>query len=58
MENQNNSKIVPIIEPVKQQVKSINVAVDAMIANRVKFSLVLNSTDGDFKHIADNDIIK
>lgn len=58
MENQNNSKIVPIIEPVKQQVKSINVAVDAMIANGVKFSLVLNPTDGDFKHIADNDIIK
>ena len=58
MENQNNSKIVPIIEPVKQQVKSINVAIDAMIDSKVRFAVVLNPTDGDFKHVADNDIIK
>ena len=54
----NNAKIIPIIEPVKQQVKSMNVAIDTMMDNGLKFAVVLNPKDGDFKYVADNDILQ
>lgn len=53
-----NEKIVPIIEPVKQQLSGLNMAVGAMLKNRMKFAVVLNPQDGDFKHISDNDVLK
>ena len=57
-ENQNNEKIVPIIEPVKQQMNGLNIAMSAMIANGMKFAIILNPMDGDFKHPnVNNDII-
>lgn len=56
--NMNNQKIVPIIEPVKRQVNGLNMAMTAMIANGMKFAIILNPMDGDFKHSnVGNDII-
>lgn len=56
--NLNNQKIVPIIEPVKRQVNGLNMAMTAMIANGMKFAIILNPMDGDFKHSnVSNDII-
>lgn len=54
----NNTKIVPIIEPVKNQMNGMNIAVDAMLENSIRFAMILNPKDGDFKHVSDNDIIK
>jgi len=54
----NNAKIVPIIEPVKKQVNGLNSTVTTMVANGMKFAIVLNPREGDYKHpSADNDII-
>lgn len=49
-ENINQKSIVPIFEPVNQQVNALNLAIDDMLFNRLKFALVLNPMDGDFKH--------
>lgn len=54
----NNTKIVPIIEPVKNQMNGMNIAVAAMLENSIRFAMILNPKDGDFKHVSDNDIIK
>lgn len=57
-ENQNNEKIIPIIEPVKQQVNGLNLAMSAMMNNGMRFAVILNPMDGDFKHHnVNNDII-
>lgn len=54
----NNDKIVPIIEPVKKQVIGLNSAATAMVANGMKFAVVLNPREGDYKHPSvDNDIL-
>ena len=50
----NNAKIVPIIEPVKNQVNGLNSALETMIKNGMRFALILNPKDGDFKRNADN----
>ncbi len=42
--------ITPILEPVKQQPNALNLAIDEMLANGLKFALILNPKDGDFKH--------
>lgn len=42
--------ITPILEPVKQQPSALNLAIDEMIENGLKFALILNPKDGDFKH--------
>ena len=42
--------ITPILEPVKQQANALNLAIDEMLTNRLKFALILNPKDGDFKH--------
>jgi len=58
-DNQGNNKIIPIIEPVKQQMNGINTALSVMIENGMKFAIILNPNDGDFKHEnIDNDILK
>ena len=41
---------MPILEPVKQQSSALKVALDEMLDNRMKFALILNPKDGDFKH--------
>ena len=57
-EYKNNSKIVPIIEPVKKQVNGLNAAALSMIENGMKFAVILNPSDGDYKHAGiDNDIL-
>ena len=57
-EYNNNSKIVPIIEPVKKQVNGLNAAALSMIENGMKFAVILNPSDGDYKHTGiDNDIL-
>lgn len=48
-ENKGNSKIIPIIEPVKSSFSSIKLAVDVMLSDDQKFALVLNPSLGDFK---------
>lgn len=58
-DNQGNNKIIPIIEPVKQQMNGINTALSVMIENGMKFAIILNPNDGDFKHEnIDNDILR
>ncbi|MFI3297436.1 MAG: sce7725 family protein [bacterium] len=46
---QDCTKITPIIEPVKSTYNSLNLAVDTLIKNKLKFALVLNPNDGDFR---------
>lgn len=56
--NPNNKKIIPIIEPVKQQYGGINTAITILQENNLHFAIVLNPKDGDFKHPnIDNDIL-
>ncbi len=43
------AKIVPIIEPVKSTFNGLNTAAKVMFEKQLKFALVLNPTDGDFK---------
>lgn len=49
-EHQEQNSIVPILEPVKQQPNALNLAIDEMLTNGLKFALILNPKDGDFKH--------
>lgn len=57
-EFEKNEKIVPIVEPVKKQVNGLNSAVTTMLENGMKFAIVLNPRDGDFKHPSvENDIL-
>ena len=49
-EHQEQSFITPILEPVKQQPNALNLAIDEMLSNDLKFALILNPKDGDFKH--------
>lgn len=44
------NSIIPILEPVKQQPNALNLAIDEMLTNGLKFALILNPEDGDFKH--------
>lgn len=45
------AKIVPIIEPVKSTFNGLNTAAKVMFEKQLKFALVLNPTDGDFKRV-------
>lgn len=57
-EFKNNHTIVPIIEPVKKQVNGLNAAALSMIENGMKFAVILNPSDGDYRHTGiDNDIL-
>lgn len=49
-EHAGQTSITPILEPVKQQPGALNLAIDDMLANGLKFALILNPKDGDFKH--------
>ncbi len=50
VEHKEQSSITPILEPVKQQPNALNLAIDEMLTNGLKFALILNPKDGDFKH--------
>lgn len=47
----NTSCIVPIIEPVNANYNPLCAAVQKLIDNRIHFALIMNPTEGDFKHI-------
>lgn len=49
-ENQNNKTIIPIIEPVNQATNALSAAVDELMTNGMRFALVLNPNDGDYRH--------
>jgi len=49
-ENQSKEKIVPIIEPVKQEFGGLNTAISTMLDSGLQFAMILNPKDGDFKH--------
>ena len=49
-EHKEQNSIIPILEPVKQQPNALSLAIDEMLTNRLKFALILNPNDGDFKH--------
>lgn len=49
-EHQGQNSIIPILEPVKQQPNALNLAINEMITNGLKFALILNPKKGDFKH--------
>ena len=42
--------ITPILEPVKGQPNALAMAMDEMLDNGLRFALILNPSDGDFKH--------
>lgn len=42
--------ITPILEPVKQQTNALATATNEMLENGMKFALILNPNDGDFRH--------
>jgi hypothetical protein len=46
----NQQGIVPIIEPVKQDTKTLDIAMTDLMNHGCKFALVLNPRNGDFKH--------
>lgn len=49
-DNPDARRIIPIIEPVNQSNKSLISAAEALIKNGMKFVLVVNPHDGDFRH--------
>lgn len=49
-EHKEQNSIMPILEPVKQQPNALNIAIDEMLNNGLKFALILNPKNGDFKH--------
>ena len=49
-EYSNQDKITPILEPVKQDTSALYLAISEMQTNNLKFALILNPKDGDFKH--------
>ena len=56
--NQGKEKVVPIIEPVKQQFGGLNTAISTMLDSGLQFAMILNPKDGDFKHPnVNNDIL-
>ena len=48
-QNTNNNTIIPIIEPVKDTFNSLRTAIEVMLKQGLRFALVLNPNDGDFK---------
>lgn len=49
-ENRNEQQILPIIEPVNQSINALSLAIDQLKANGMRFSIIMNPNDGDFKH--------
>lgn len=49
-QHQGQTSIMPILEPVKQQQSALKAALNELLDNGMKFALILNPKDGDFKH--------
>ncbi len=49
-ENKGQAAILPIIEPVKRENSVLSLAIKEMQGNALKFALILNPSDGDYKH--------
>ena len=49
-EHPSNGCIIPIIEPVKENLHSLTAAIEKMSSNNMNFSLILNPTAGDFQY--------
>lgn len=49
-ENQNVRNIVPIIEAVNRNYNPLNIAIQDLIANQLRFALIMNPINGDFSH--------
>lgn len=52
--NVGNNSVTPIIEPVRSTFSSMTIAVNKLLECNIKFAMVLNPQDGDFKHIRPN----
>ena len=50
LENKNEDKILPIIEPVNQSINALSLAIDQLKSNGMIFSIIVNPNDGDFRH--------
>ena len=50
----NVKHIAPIIEPVKSELAGLTMAMKTMFGNGMKFALILNPNDGDFKRTQKN----
>lgn len=50
LENKNEDKILPIIEPVNQSTNVLSLAIDQLKSNGMLFSMIMNPNDGDFRH--------
>lgn len=50
IEHNSQKKITPILEPVKQQTNALELAIKEFVATGLRFALILNPMDGDFKH--------
>lgn len=48
--NKDEQLIVPIIEPVNQSLNALSTAIEQMFTNGMKFAIILNPNDGDYKH--------
>lgn len=48
--NRNEDKIIPILEPVNKSINALSIAIDSFFDNGLKFSVILNPYEGDFKH--------
>lgn len=46
-----SSHICPIIEPVKKTINGLTTAIKVLMGQNIKFALVLNPKDGDYKRI-------
>ena len=48
--NPNAKDIIPIIEPVSQSYRALTSAMDELVDNGMKFAMIVNPRDGDFRH--------
>lgn len=50
VEHKGQNKIIPIFEPVKQQTNALVLAINDFIQEGLRFALILNPKEGDYKH--------
>lgn len=48
--NPDAKEIIPIIEPVSQSYRALISAMDELVRNGMRFALIVNPHDGDFRH--------
>lgn len=50
IEHNSQNTVIPILEPVKKQPNALALAVKEFVTNGLRFALIINPNDGDFKH--------